>query len=289
MAEAASKTCENCVSAPGSHLCIDCEKYYCENCKLLHNRRKLSRNHQFQKAFDLIPESKSKCIEHEEELMLLCNTCYVPVCIRCVPGNHNGHIFSEFVDAVAKFRRENETKIRTKTTEANQNIKKIENNLRSFDNDVESVIKAINDESNMIKRLVDKSVAQMIALLKEQSKKEKEKLMNMLSDAKSALATGQNLDQRRKGLDKTRQDGTMVQQMQNLEAEINKLRIKSLPEFPKISLSRKSVAEDDIRHLIGTYTISNCSPVFEKEKQRHGNLYRCSVCGQEDIIPFTDE
>ncbi|VDI21510.1 Hypothetical predicted protein, partial [Mytilus galloprovincialis] len=58
MAQAASKTCEVCVSAPGSHYCIDCEEYYCGNCKLLHNRQKLSRNHQFQKASELIPEAE---------------------------------------------------------------------------------------------------------------------------------------------------------------------------------------------------------------------------------------
>ncbi|XP_052086617.1 E3 ubiquitin-protein ligase TRIM71-like [Mytilus californianus] len=280
MAQAASKTCEVCVSAPGSHYCIDCEEYYCENCKLLHNRQKLSRNHQFQKASDLIPEGKSKCSEHKEELTLLCNTCNVPVCTSCVAGNHNGHTFSKFVDVVTKLRGENETKIRAKTNEANRNIKMIEDSLRSFDTAVDSVIKDITDESNMIKLMVDTAVAQMIAVVKEQSKKEKDKLMNMLSDAKSVLAAGQNLEQKRKGLDKTRQDGTMVQQMKNLKGEINKLRINADPEFPNISFNRKSVAEDDIRQLIGTYTISNCSPVLETKEQRHGYLHRCS-----DFVP----
>ncbi|VDI29176.1 Hypothetical predicted protein [Mytilus galloprovincialis] len=255
MAQAASKTCEVCVSAPGSPYCIDCEEYYCENCKLLHNRQKLSRNHQFQKASDLIPEGKAKCTEHKDELTLLYNTCNVPVCTRCVAGNHNGHTFSEFVDAVAKLQGENETKIRNKTQKAKQNIKKIEESLRSFDNSLESVITAINDEGTLIKRMVDETVAQMTALVKEQSKKEKDKLMNMLSDAKSVLVTGQTLDRKRKELDKTRQDGSLVQKINNLKEEIDKLTINSLPEFPNISFSRKAVAEDDIRQLIGTFTI----------------------------------
>ncbi|CAG2209537.1 unnamed protein product [Mytilus edulis] len=255
MAQAASKTCEVCVSAPGSHYCIDCEEYYCENCKFVHNRQKLSRNHQFQKASDLIPEGKSRCSEHKEELTLLCNTCNVPVCTSCVAGKHNKHDFSKIVDGIAQLRGENETKIRAKTNDANQNLKKIEDSSKSFDNSVESVIKAINDEGNMIKRMVDKSVAQMIALVKEQSKKEKDKLMNMLSDAKSVLDGGHALDRKRKELDKTRQDGSLVQKINNLKEEIDKLTINSLPEFPNISFSRKAVAEDDIRQLIGTFTI----------------------------------
>ncbi|XP_063406065.1 E3 ubiquitin-protein ligase TRIM71-like [Mytilus trossulus] len=286
MAQAASKTCEVCMSAPGSYYCIDCEEYYCESCKLLHNRQKLSRNHQFQKASDLIPEGKSKCSEHKEELTLLCNTCNVPVCTSCVTGNHNGHKFSKFVDAIAQLQGDNETKIRAKTSETNQNIKKIEDSLKSFDNAVDSVIQAITDESNKIKSLVDKSVAQMIVLVKTKSKKERDKLMNKLSDAKSVLAAGQTLDRRRQELDKTRQDGSLVQQINNLKKEIYKLHINSLPEFPIISFQQKSVTEDDIKQLIGTYTISKGSSKEEKQKQEHGDIYRCSYCGP-DVLSKT--
>ncbi|XP_071141925.1 E3 ubiquitin-protein ligase TRIM71-like [Mytilus edulis] len=255
MAQAASKTCKVCVSAPGSHYCIDCEEYYCENCKFLHNRQKLSRNHQFQKASDLIPEGKSKCSEHKEELTLLCKSCNIPACTSCVTGNHKGHTFSKLIDAITKLQVGIEQKIRAKTNEANQNIINIENSLKSFDNSVESVIKAINNEGNMMKRMVDSSVANMIDLVKEQSKQEKDKLMHMLYDAKSVLAAGQNFHQKRTALDKTRQDGTMVKQLQILKGEINKLRIKPLLEFPNISFSPKYLAEDDMRQLLGTYTL----------------------------------
>ncbi|XP_063405995.1 transcription intermediary factor 1-beta-like [Mytilus trossulus] len=289
MAQAASKTCEVYLSAPGSHYCIDCEEYYCENCKFVHNRQKLSRNHQFQKASDRIPEGKSRCSEHKEELSLICNTCNAQICTRCVTEKkHNGHTFSQIVDVIVQLRGENEKKLRGKTHEANQNIKKIEESLNVFDNSVKSVVKAINDEGNMIKRMVDKSVAQMIALVKEQSKKEKDKLMNMLSDAKSVLVGGQTLDRKSNELDKTRQDGSLVQKINNLKEEIDKLHINSLPGFPNISFSRKSVAEDDIRQLIGTYNISKCAPVLDKKEQRHGYLYRCSQCGRENISPFGD-
>ncbi|VDI29840.1 Hypothetical predicted protein [Mytilus galloprovincialis] len=285
MAQAASKTCEICVSAPGSQYCLDCEQYYCENCKSLHKRQKLSTNHQFQHASELIPEGKSRCSQHKEEFNLMCNTCNVPVCTSCVTGNHNGHTFSKLVDVIAQLRGENENQIRDKTNEANQNITKIEDSLKSFDNDVQSVIKAITDQSNNIKCMVDKSVSQMIALVKEQSTKEKDKLMNILSAAKSTLVAGQNLDRRRLDLDNARPDETMVQQINKMKEEISKLDIDSLPEFPKISFDSKAVTVDDIRQLIGSYTLSGCSPVKEKEYPQHGWLYRCSDCGKENILP----
>ncbi|XP_071141956.1 E3 ubiquitin-protein ligase TRIM71-like [Mytilus edulis] len=280
MAQAASKTCEICVSAPGSQYCLDCEQYYCENCKSLHKRQKSSTNHLFQNASELIPEGKSRCSQHKEEITLMCNTCNVPVCTSCVTGNHNGHKFSKLVDVIAQLRGENEQQIRDKTNEANQNITKIEVSLKSFDNDVESVIKAITDQSNNIKRMVDKSVSKMIALVKEQSTKEKDKLMKILSAAKSTLVAGQNLDRRRLDLDKARLDETMVQQINKMKEEISKLDIdsSSLHEFPKISFNSKTVTEDAISQLIGSYTLSGCSPVEEKEKQRHRYLFKCSAC-----------
>ncbi|CAG2246016.1 TRIM71 [Mytilus edulis] len=211
MAQAASKTCEMCMSAAGIQYCLDCEEYYCANCKLLHYRQKLSRTHQFQKATDLIPEGTSKCNEHREELTLMCNTCGVLVCTSCVTGKHNGHTFSKFSGAIAQLRGENETRINSRRREANQHKKNIEQSLIWFDNAVESVIKTITEECTMIKRMVDKSIAEMIAFVKEQSQKEKYKLIQMMSEAESVLDAGLKLDKDRQELDKIKQDRTMIQ------------------------------------------------------------------------------
>ncbi|XP_071141924.1 E3 ubiquitin-protein ligase TRIM71-like [Mytilus edulis] len=172
MAQAASKTCQLCMSAAGSQYCLDCEEYYCENCKLLHNRQKLSRTHQFKKASDLIPEATCKCNEHTEELTLICNTCGLLVCTSCVTGKHNGHSFSKLSEAIAQLRRKNETRLKSRRKEANERKKNIEQSLVWFDNAVESVTKTLTDESTMNKRMVDTFVAKMIALVEKQSEKE---------------------------------------------------------------------------------------------------------------------
>lgn len=186
----------------------------------------------------------------------MCITCNVLVCNGCVTGNHNGHRFSELVDAVAELRVDYEQKILANTSAANQNIKRIKHSLRSFDKSVESVIKAITDKGNVIKCMVDQSVAQIITEVKEKLNEEKNNLNKMLSDAKSVLVTGQNLDKNRLKLDQTRPDVNMVQQITNLKDEINKAHVVySLPEFPKIIFNRKSVTQEDIRTLIGSYTI----------------------------------
>ncbi|CAG2210554.1 unnamed protein product [Mytilus edulis] len=185
----------------------------------------------------------------------MCNTCNVLVCTSCVAGKHNKHEFSKLVDAIAQLRGENEKQIYDKINEANQNITEIEDSLTSFDNDVESVIQAVTDQSNMIKCMVDKGVAQMIALVNSQSTKEKDKIMKSLSAAKSVLVAGQNIDRKRLDLDKTRPDETMVQKVNKMKEKIIKLHIDPLPEFPKISFNSKAVTEDDISKLIGSHTL----------------------------------
>ncbi|XP_071137052.1 E3 ubiquitin-protein ligase TRIM33-like [Mytilus edulis] len=258
MAQAASPKCGSCFQIHEIYIvyfCIECENYYCEECNTAHTYQKVTRHHQTQKATDLIPGVKSVCSEHKEKFVLMCNTCNVQVCTSCVAENHNGHNFSKFVDVVSKLQEENGIKVRAKTNVANQNINEIENNLKSFENDVVSVIKAITNESSMIKRMIDTSVAEMIALVKDQSKKEKDNIDKIHHASYRVYIDGQDLDKSNRALDKTWPVWARIQRLNDLKEKIKKLDINVLSEFPTVSLNRKSVSEDDIRKLISTYTL----------------------------------
>lgn len=88
-------TYEICVSAPGSSYCLDCEQYYCENCKILYSRQKLSTNHEFREASNFIPEVESTCVDHNNVFSFVCVDCDVPVCGCCVTEKHDGHKMSQ--------------------------------------------------------------------------------------------------------------------------------------------------------------------------------------------------
>ncbi|XP_076084571.1 uncharacterized protein LOC143055320 [Mytilus galloprovincialis] len=116
--------------------------------------------------------------------------------------------------------------------------------------------------------MFDESVAKIIAEVKTESKKEKDRLIKMLSNAKSVLAAGQNLDTRRQGQDKTWHDDSMVHQITNMKEDIKRLHMNFCPEFPNISFNSKYVARVDIDELIGTYTISREKYVIVQQSKK---------------------
>ncbi|XP_052096610.1 E3 ubiquitin-protein ligase TRIM71-like [Mytilus californianus] len=299
MAQAASKTCEICVSAPGSHYCLECEQYFCANCKTFHNRQKISKTHQFQSASDVIPEGKSKCKEHNEDVSFVCNTCNVAVCSSCVTGSHTGHAFSKLKDIISQLKEKNKNDLDRKVNETTENMKKLEEGLKAFDVNVDVVVKAITEEGTKIKDMVDKCIAEMIASVKDQFRKEKDKLTKIIADTKMDLKTISDSDKKIYELDKTRNDGKLLQSLQKLTDDIEKLTIEPIPEFPNIQFTAKSATNNDIKQLFGTFKISEVRTQYtgnrEKElpksksdyeqdtkpKEEGKYLYRCNGCGKE--------
>ncbi|CAG2213558.1 unnamed protein product [Mytilus edulis] len=297
MAQAASKTCEICVSASGSHYCLECEQYFCENCKGFHKRQRVTKHHQFQSSSDVIPEGKSKCKDHNEDVSFVCNTCNVAVCSSCVTGSHSGHAFSKLLDSISQLKETNTTDLRSKVHEATQNMKQIEEGLKAFDVKVEGIVKAITEEGTKIKTMVDKCISEKIASVKDQSRKERDKLTKLLEDTQMDLKAGRDLDKKIHELNKTRNDGKLLQSLQKLTDYIAKLTVKPIPEFPNIQYTAKSATDNDVKQLFGNYIISemrtqqtmnrerelpspksdNKQEVNPKERGRY--LYRCNKCG----------
>ncbi|CAC5422378.1 unnamed protein product [Mytilus coruscus] len=297
MAQAASKTCEICVSAYGSQYCLECEQYFCENCKTFHKRQTVTKNHQFQSSSDIIPEGKSKCKDHNEDVSFVCNTCNVAVCSSCVTGSHKGHAFSKLMDSITQLKEKNTKDLRIKVQEATQNIKTMEESIKAFDVKVEVVVKAITEEGTKIKAMVDKCVAQMIASVKDQSRTEKNKLTKIMADSKMDLKAGSDIGNKIYELEKTRNDGQLLQSLQKLTDDIAKLTIEPIPEFPNIQYTAKPVIDNDIKQLFGIFKISEVRTQYsgnrEKElpkpksddeqemkpKNQGKYLLRCEVCG----------
>ncbi|XP_052096618.1 E3 ubiquitin-protein ligase TRIM71-like [Mytilus californianus] len=300
MAQAASKTCEICISASGSQYCLECEQYFCENCKTFHNRQKISKTHQFQSALDIIPEGKSKCKDHNEDVSFVCNTCNVAVCSSCVTGSHKRHDFSKLHDSISRLKVKNKQELRRKVQEATKNMKKMEEGLRAFDMKVAVVVKAITEEGTNIKAMVDKCIAHMIASVKDQSRTEKDKLIAIISDTRIDLKVGSDLDKKIYELDKTRNDDKLLQSLQKLTDDIAKLTIEPITEYPDVHYTAQSTTDHDITQLFGTFNISNVRTLqtghrekkspkpksdYEqdvKPKEEGKYLYRCDKCGKEE-------
>lgn len=255
MAQAASKTCEICENDPGSHYCLQCEQYFCEKCKSFHNKQNISKDHMFQSGWDVIPAGKLKCKEHKEDFSFLCKTCNVPVCSSCVTDKHNGHKLSKIFDSNSELKEKNDQELRQKIKDATLSMEKVEQGLSSFDENVDIVIKAITDEGRKLKYMIDKHISQMIESLKDQSKKEKDKLKTIIAQNKGVLRAGVIFNNRSKELFKTKNDENKRQALKNLTDEIVEIKIETIPEFPTVKYETKSSTDNEIRQLFGSFKI----------------------------------
>ncbi|XP_071144981.1 E3 ubiquitin-protein ligase TRIM38-like [Mytilus edulis] len=285
MAQAASKTCEICVSAPGSWYCLDCEQLYCENCKILHARQKLSTNHQFEKASDFIPEVKSKCTDHNEDFTFVCLACDVTVCVYCVTEKHNGHKLSHLKDIIVQLKSKFEEDISTKINKARGNVYRLEHNLSAFNGQVETVIKSITEEGNKLKSMIDRCTAKRIASLQEKARYESKRLSAILSDHKIAVENANALNNRKISIEEqSRIDGSLIKMLKTLNEGIDELGV-SLPEFPSATYTPKVVNENDISQLLGTYQLCETKTGTEKKSETilssraREPTFECPKCG----------
>ncbi|XP_063410250.1 protein wech-like [Mytilus trossulus] len=294
MAQSASKTCDICVSAPGSWYCLDCEQHYCENCKILHSRQKLSTNHQFEKASDFIPEEKSKCNEHNEAFSFVCISCDVPVCGCCITAKHNGHKLSQFKDIIVQLKSKRKQEILTKLQKTSGNVSELEKACLSFNYQVETGIRSAKEESDKIKSMVDQYTAYKIVSIQEQARKESERLAAILSDHKIAFENANALNIRKSSIEKqSRYDGSLMKMLKTLNEDIDKLEIYPLPEFPSATYTPKEVNENDISQLLGRFELCSIAtetfienesrPLEHAEVRQSGKVFKCNKCGKQKI------
>ncbi|CAC5357801.1 unnamed protein product [Mytilus coruscus] len=296
MAQTASKTCEICVSAPGSCFCVDCEQCFCENCKVLHSRQKTSGNHEFKESADSILEVKSKCTDHKEVFSFVCIACNVPVCVCCVTEKHNGHKLSKLKDTIAQLKTKIEQEILTKLNKTSGNVSELEKTCLLFNGQVETVIRSTIEEGDKIKSMVDQYTANKIASLQEQARKESKRLAAILSDHKKAFENAYALNNRKSSIEEqSRHDGSLIKVLKTLNEDIDKVEVCPLPKFPSVSYIPKLVKESDISQLLGTYELCKTKTETDikserrqperrqPERRQRDILYQCSNCWNKKL------
>lgn len=86
--------CDNCEENPATFLCKECVGRLCEPCKINHEKKKITRNHEI-----LLLTSKNEemldillCPYHaKKKLVCYCTCCSEAVCTDCIDNSHNGH------------------------------------------------------------------------------------------------------------------------------------------------------------------------------------------------------
>ncbi|CAG2229161.1 unnamed protein product [Mytilus edulis] len=161
MAQSAIRTCEICNQATGIDYCQECQQLFCDNCKLMHLRMKLSRNHTFKDVDH--PEVKlALCEEHEWPYILFCETCNSLICKKCVIKNHKSHKFEDItVEKISKQQKivsEQLERFSKGIKEEQCKVSVVKGNMQNHGNHYEKIREAISCRGKTIKSYVDEIV-----------------------------------------------------------------------------------------------------------------------------------
>ena len=90
-------TCDTCENL-AAHLCKTCHDKLCTRCKGIHTKSKSSFDHEItQLTFEALSQlddvpSLQQCQSHPGcRINVSCKECQIPVCEKCLIGEHNGH------------------------------------------------------------------------------------------------------------------------------------------------------------------------------------------------------
>ncbi|XP_063413882.1 E3 ubiquitin-protein ligase TRIM9-like [Mytilus trossulus] len=250
MAQAASKSCEICVSGPGRHFCQQCDQLFCDGCKTSHLRTKISKTHSFIGASNLILEDKSFCSEHDEPFIYHCLDCNTAVCQVCAVKKHNRHNMSEIKESALQLKEQLIKCIYSKVQTIGNDIQQLEQGTRGYRSDVKIVIQSITEDVNNKKLLIDRKAEELIKTLKAQEERNLQNLSASNTELKVAL-TKVNTIQRAIRETANMSEVELLPKLKNLQNEVDKIGTNKVPDIPKVKYTQKNISETAIENLLG--------------------------------------
>ena len=94
MQDGSSNLCEMCSTEKGSWKCVECKQFLCNNCKVLHTKVPLLKNHQIIPAeeTDIAIDRLVFCEKHAGQAIIRnCRDCEELLCLTCKETTHESH------------------------------------------------------------------------------------------------------------------------------------------------------------------------------------------------------
>ena len=136
-------TCEN----TAKHLCKTCHDRLCDGCKIIHSKSKASCDHDVVLlTFEELTLTSDCSLEYPPyqdckwhptfKANVACKKCEVPVCEKCLIGNHNGHSLKD-INEMFKDKKE---KLEQKVSRFRSELPKYESNLEEVKRNQEKIL-----------------------------------------------------------------------------------------------------------------------------------------------------
>ena len=252
MAQAGNKTCENCNRASGLHYCTECEQALCDNCKMLHLRSKISRNHNiFLIGFN---NKKGRCTDHNEDFICLCEDCDQLICRLCVTKAHKKHAVVDIKDSNKAVQAEISKYLNSKISNVRLSANSIEGRKKTYKREVEATVHAIIEQGNAIKEIVDRKVDSLIKSLKERETIELQYLSKANKGCKDFLEEATRHQRIYHDMIKKCDEVALFQKMKKIKSDIDNLKTVDVTSLPSATYDRERVKLSEVEKLLGNLT-----------------------------------
>lgn len=250
MAQTAAKSCEICASAAGQYQCQQCDQLFCQNCKVGHLKTKMTKNHTFTSG-DTSKIVKTYCKQHDELFIYQCIPCNTQVCRICVLKTHNGHKMTDSSEFAEKLRKEVNKEINDKIAILESNTKQLEKTTKQYQQEVKTVIAAINDEGSRLKKLVDKKVVELIQWVKGHESRQLKEIIKAKDEFKRDLENIKKLEQQFQTFQQDVNDETFNKRIDKLKSNVEEITVEILTSVPTMGYTPKQMSHDTISNLFG--------------------------------------
>ena len=255
MAQAGSKTCEICIRALGLHHCIQCDQVFCDVCKKLHLRSRISRNHTFLSGSNIKTQQKTGgCTDHKEDFIYLCKDCDQLICRLCVKKAHKKHAVVNIKDSNKEVQAEISPYLNSKVNNVRLSAKLIEERTKTYKPEVEETVRDIITHGNLIKEIVDEKVDSLIKALRERESIELQSLSKAHTDCKDVLEEATRYLQIYQDVIKECDGVALFQKMKKLKSDIDNMKSVDATRWPSAIYDRERVKFSEVEKLFGTLT-----------------------------------
>ncbi|XP_076072144.1 E3 ubiquitin-protein ligase TRIM71-like [Mytilus galloprovincialis] len=266
MAQAASKTCEICMSSPGHNYCEQCDQLFCDGCKISHLRTKMTKSHTFLSGPNINPEVKLYCKEHDENFIYYCLECSTPVCKICAIKKHKSHDFAEIKESTEGIKAEVKKLIDMKMRNLQSKIADIDQGSNKYQTGVKGVIQAIREEGRHLKEMIDTKVEVLIDTLKEKDTRNVQTLQSVGNELKTALDKAKEQHKLYQDIQGIKDTTKLLQKLKQIESQIDQKEEIQIPSMPSVKYDKKTVAEGEIGKLFGELTFGETVKKEENPK-----------------------
>ena len=254
MAQAANKTCEICMRAPGLHYCTQCDQVFCDDCKMSHLRSKISRSHIFWSGTNINTEKKVGCTDHGEDFIYLCEDCDQLICRLCVTKAHKKHAVVDIKDSNKEVQTEISKYLDSKVENVRSSAKVIEGRTKTYKTEVEATVRAIIGHGNTIKDMVDKKVDALVKSLRERESIELLSLSKANTDCKDLLGEATKQQQIYQDMIKQCDEVALFQKMKKMKSDIDNLKSVGVTSLPSATYNKNNANFSDVEKLFGNLT-----------------------------------